>query len=161
MLLKHLRLIAVVASAALLVGCGSTYQPQTSSIARVRVKGDRQGLFHWNNLELMAIEDKPTGMPLYGGQFYRVDSGRRHFVVRYQGNRRYGGPFLEAPPIPVFAELKPRQDYEITGKFAETAVGLYVRDIKTGKPAGPVVVAPVHYQSIQPGYTPVFIPVAR
>ena len=162
MSIKPSQMIGAILIVVLQLGCATTYQPQTSSTARIRVKGNRVGVFDWNQLELMAIDNMPTVLPLYVGQFCKVDSGRHSFVVRYQGNRRFGGPYLEAPPILLVANLKPLQEYEIVGKYSEIEVTLYVREIQTEKPVGPAVTAPLHYQAYQSGgYTPIFVPVPR
>lgn len=158
LLSKLTRILCIVLSFTFLTACGS-YHPKTTSIARIRAKGDRKGVFHWNLLELMAIEGESVGMPFFEGQFYKVDSGKRAFVVRYQGNRSFGSVLLAAPPIPVYGELKSGHDYEIAGKFTDLAVGLTVREIKTGKFVGPTTVCPLHYERIQtPTYVPIVVP---
>lgn len=140
----QLKTIGAILLAVLQIGCATTYQPRTTSTAKIRAKGDREGLYHWDKLSLMAIDDEPTTMSVRGGKFQTVDAGKRTFIVRYLGNRRVLGPNLQTPPVPLDAELLPHHEYEVAGLYSEFSASLWVRDISSGDAAGPKTLAPLH-----------------
>src|SRR4051812_19162241 len=138
---KRSRIIGAILLAALQMGCAPSYEPHTANTARIRAKGDREGLYHWDKLALVAIDDQPTAMGVRGGRFQAVDAGKRTFIVRYVGNRRVFGPNMETSPVPLEAELQPHHDYEVGARYSELAASFWVREISTGNAAGPQTVA--------------------